>query len=487
MASAAAGAAIIFGARAAAQLLRRRRRAAGGAASRAAAAHADDAGGRPGLPRLGRGADPGSPTYDAVLAALPPADDADAMAAFVQANRDLLDYRFLYRMTAQLLSVENRGGERGEPLRAQREGVVRAAQRFDAPLFKQIAEAEGRLGQLLAQNMQAAGKKGKKKRSDAASVVLAAGGQPIQIFAFWLVVVAAMAAWESKLATPSTSAMAQAKIAELAEVRDALEGRDSLVEAGALGELLPLLQLADVRSGVSGPAYRPPDSLAQLVAETLPKGEEDSLKVVRRLGCLSCQLQRHAFQAYNHAGAEGDRAVRRVAVRRAAALRRAAHRPRRRGAARAQPDVEPDPPRVRRRLARAPAANLLVSARGPPPGWAALGRTVNTNTHILQPRGVQNALHCTALCRRAHTSPRGRHIGSMHNHRACAPTSTVLCPLALPLQLVRPLLLSPPLFRPVTNHFKAFTRRTSASRRGTRRSDRRGSLSRWPIPTSRRP
>ena len=58
-------------------------------------------------------------------------------------------------------------------------------------------------------------------------------------------------------------------------------------------------KLADVRSGVSGPAYRPPDSLAQLVAETLPKGEEDSLKVVRRLGCLSCQLQRHAFQAYN--------------------------------------------------------------------------------------------------------------------------------------------------------------------------------------------
>ena len=252
----------------------------------------------PVFPGWGAARIPGSPTYDAVLAALPPADDADAMAAFVQANRDLLDYRFLYRMTAQLLSVENRGGS-AATLRAQREGVVRAAQRFDAPLFKQIAEAEGRLGQLLAQNMQAAGKKGKKKRSDAASVVLAAGGQPIQIFAFWLVVVAAMAAWESKLATPSTSAMAQAKIAELAEVRDALEGRDSLVEAGALGELLPLLQLADVRSGVSGPAYRPPDSLAQLVAETLPKGEEDSLKVVRRLGCLSCQLQRHAFQAYN--------------------------------------------------------------------------------------------------------------------------------------------------------------------------------------------
>ena len=180
--------------------------------------------------------------------------------------------------------------------RAERHDAERAAAAEAGVDYESPDEEEE---ELLAQNMQAAGKKGKKKRSAEAEVVLAAGGQPIQIFAFWLVVVAAMAAWESKLATPSTSAMAQAKIAELAEVRDALEGRDSLVEAGALGELLPLLQLADVRSGVSGPAYRPPDSLAQLVAETLPKGEEDSLKVVRRLGCLSCQLQRHAFQAYN--------------------------------------------------------------------------------------------------------------------------------------------------------------------------------------------
>ena len=80
-----------------------------------------------------------------------------------------------------------------------------------------------------------------------AEVVLAAGGQPIQIFAFWLVVVAAMAAWESKLATPSTSAMAQAKIAELAEVRDAhaasMKRRDACVSAaGRLRDVGSLIQ-----------------------------------------------------------------------------------------------------------------------------------------------------------------------------------------------------------------------------------------------------
>ena len=341
---------------------------------------------------------------------------------------------------------------------------------------------------MLAQNMQAAGKKtGKKKRSSEAEDVLAAGGQPIQIFAFWLVVVAAMAAWESKLATPSTSAMAQAKIAELAEVRDALEGRDSLVEAGALGELLPLLQLADVRSGVSGPAYRPPDSLAQLVAETLPKGEEDSLKVVRRLGCLSCQLQRHAFQAYN------------PLVQKATALYDVLQygAPQPFVAPRTAPaDAVPPEPNPTSNLIRlaydADSLELPPRSSGERARAAAGlrgGRTpVNTNTHILQPGGVQNALHCKHSAGGAHTSPRGRHIDRVHAQpSSLCPGEYGIVPARSPSNFVRPLLLSPPLFRPVTNHFTAFTRRTSASRRGTRRSDRRGSPSRWPIPTTRRP
>ena len=81
-----------------------------------------------------------APTYDAILAALLNVQQGDVpMAAFVQANRDLLDYRFLYRMTADKLRAENTGQDaQAHVLQEARTRAVQATQRFDAPLFKQV-------------------------------------------------------------------------------------------------------------------------------------------------------------------------------------------------------------------------------------------------------------------------------------------------------------------------------------------------------------
>ena len=73
--------------------------------------------------------DSGSPaTYDAVLTALlAVGDDDNALAAFTAANRDLLDYRFLYRLTSEKLRAKYTGdAAREEKLtvaRARRQGV----------------------------------------------------------------------------------------------------------------------------------------------------------------------------------------------------------------------------------------------------------------------------------------------------------------------------------------------------------------------------
>jgi hypothetical protein len=44
-------------------------------------------------------------------------------------------------------------------------------------------------------------------------VVAAAGVGPQQVFAFWLVLIAAQAAWESKLNVPAVAAQATTKLA----------------------------------------------------------------------------------------------------------------------------------------------------------------------------------------------------------------------------------------------------------------------------------
>mgnify|MGYP002841673076 CR=1 FL=1 len=101
--------------------------------------------------------------------------DEQALGEFCRVNRDLLDYRFLYRMTADKLRAENTGQtEACATLQSARVRVVKACQAFDTPLFKEVAAAEGRLGGLLALYMQG-------RPPAAADVVGAAGDSPSRV------------------------------------------------------------------------------------------------------------------------------------------------------------------------------------------------------------------------------------------------------------------------------------------------------------------
>lgn len=229
--------------------------------------------------------DAAPPTFDAVLAALSKSDSHDE---FVRTNRDLLDYRFLWRLTAEMLRAQNTGqSDRAASLKELRARTIRAAQAFDAPLFKQVAEAEGRLGQVLALYMQ-------KKPPPPSETARAAGTAPIEVLAFWIVIVSAMAAWESKLAVPSVAGLAKGKLEELGEVLGALEESPGLLDSAGVTPLATLLRGPNMAVQAEWDATAAKGSL-----EGLSLGEERSAMLVRSLGCLYCQVQRHAFQAYN--------------------------------------------------------------------------------------------------------------------------------------------------------------------------------------------
>merc|ERR1719393_3619 len=149
-------------------------------------------------------------------------------------------------MTGNVLRKQNTGDAAGSAeLRARRDEVLRWLQRFDAELFQAIVAAEGRLGQLLAQYMTGSS-------PSAEDVVQAAGSKPLEVFAFWLVVRSAAAAWRLKLGIDSVAQLAEQKLQELSEVAEAIE----------------------------------PEPEAQL-------------RLLRAAGCVACACQRHAFEAYN--------------------------------------------------------------------------------------------------------------------------------------------------------------------------------------------
>lgn len=228
-----------------------------------------------------------APTYKDVLVAIEKVGETEEdMALFVAANRDLVDFRFLYKMTAQLLRAHNLGdAELSATLRGLRARVVKAAQRFDAPLFRELSEAEGRLGQVLAMQMQG-------EEVPPATLVTAAGSAPREIFGFWLVICSAIAAWELKLDEPKTADMASNKIKELQVILDVIES-GSLAEAGAFGIFPALMRLpSQLLEGADHAA-------AQALLEELQPDSDLALLEIRRLGCLTCQAHRHAFQAYN--------------------------------------------------------------------------------------------------------------------------------------------------------------------------------------------
>lgn len=226
--------------------------------------------------------------FDAVLdAAFAAAAEDESLTEFVAANRDLLDYRWLYRLTGELLRDKNEGNEaRSLELRGLRDRIVKLSQRFDAPLFKQIAEAEGRLGQVLGRYQM-------KKPPAASEIVKAAGESTIQIFAFWVVLCAAIAAWESKVAVPGVLDLAKAKLKELDEVLVALAGPAGLMEQADLVHMNAMVALPNQMLPASDPAA------ARGALQATGLTEEEQQQLIRKLGCLYCQASRHAFQAYN--------------------------------------------------------------------------------------------------------------------------------------------------------------------------------------------
>ena len=116
-----------------------------------------------------------APSYDQVFQALSATPD-ESLRDFVNVNRDLLDYRFMYQMTGNVLRKQNTGDAAGSAeLRTLRDEVLRWAQRFDAALFQAIVAAEGRLGQLLAQYMTPGAS------PSAEEVVQAAGSKPLEV------------------------------------------------------------------------------------------------------------------------------------------------------------------------------------------------------------------------------------------------------------------------------------------------------------------
>lgn len=245
------------------------------------------------------------PTYEEVKAALFALDESDeAIMTFMDANRDLLDYRFLYKLTSEKLRAGNLGQtQQAETLDAARKRAAKAAQRFDGPLFKQIGEAEGRLGGLLAGYLQ--GKPPKAK-----AIVGAAGETPLDVFAFWMVLLAAIAAWEQKLSIASVEGQAREKLGQLNELRVALEADAPTLEFGGVAPLHLLLaesDLLDVASGELRMGISESDdelrvSLHKAAAtklDELAPSPAERLAIVRRVGCLYCQAQRHGYQAYN--------------------------------------------------------------------------------------------------------------------------------------------------------------------------------------------
>jgi len=227
-----------------------------------------------------------APSYDQIFQALKATSD-ESLRDFVNVNRDLLDYRFMYQMTGNVLRKQNTGDAAGSAeLRTLRDEVLRWAQRFDAALFQAIVAAEGRLGQLLAQYMTPGAS------PSAEEVVAAAGSKPLEVFAFWLVVRSAAAAWRLKLGMESVAELAEQKLKELSEVAEAIEAQpEASMARRSLGQLPQLLAIGDIIVPEAASAR------AQLAA--IEPEPEAQLRLLRGAGCVACACQRHAFEAYN--------------------------------------------------------------------------------------------------------------------------------------------------------------------------------------------
>jgi hypothetical protein len=225
-----------------------------------------------------------SSVADAASSAL---GDEAALTAFVAANRDLLDYRFQYRLTAQGIAATNLGDETGAAQRNKlRDAIVKACLRFDGVFYREVGLAEQRLGQLLGA-IQSGDKPGPE------AMVAAAGGAPQQRLGFWFVTSAAISAWESKLEVPSVAGQARQKLVELGSVRDALEADSSFLVSAGVDVLAPLVR-AQLTHPLDHVRYAPQATAA---INAMPAMDEEArTRLLRKIGCLREQCSRHAYQ-----------------------------------------------------------------------------------------------------------------------------------------------------------------------------------------------
>lgn len=131
-------------------------------------------------------------SLDSLIECFEDARSGDQFAAVVVANRDLVTERLLYRFTSAILQVENRKTdvetrrEEGANMRALRTDLIAHCWSNDYPLKVEIQNAEARLlGVLQGSNI--------KK-----DVARNCGTTTLEVDAFWIVVFAAVAAWEER-------------------------------------------------------------------------------------------------------------------------------------------------------------------------------------------------------------------------------------------------------------------------------------------------
>lgn len=131
-------------------------------------------------------------SLDQLIECLADARKKDSFAAVIVANRDLVTEQLLYRFTSAILQVESRTfamesrEEEARNMRQLRKELIAHCWSFDFPLKVEVQRAEARLLNVL---------KGSNITKD---VARNCGNSTRQVDCFWIVIFAAVAAWEER-------------------------------------------------------------------------------------------------------------------------------------------------------------------------------------------------------------------------------------------------------------------------------------------------
>lgn len=129
---------------------------------------------------------------DELIECFADAHSGDQFASVVVANRDLVTERLLYRFTSAILQVETRTtdvetrAEEARNMRELRKDLIAYCWSLDYPLKVELQEAEARLLAVL---------QGANVQKD---VARNCGHSTLEVDAFWIVIFAAVAAWEER-------------------------------------------------------------------------------------------------------------------------------------------------------------------------------------------------------------------------------------------------------------------------------------------------